>query len=254
MSVITINHLPVYYEEFGSGKKTMVLLHGWGQNTEMMKAIALYFAAHFRVVAIDFPGFGKSAEPSEAYSVEDYMKWLRALLQELNVENPIFIAHSFGCRVALHYAKNFPVRKMVLTGAAGVRDKRTWQWYYKTYSYKAMKKLFSLPFLKNFKEQIQGKVGSSDYRQASGVMRQTLVRVVNDDVSSFLKDIQTETLLVFGENDEATPLSKGRFMEKEMQNATLVIFEKDDHYAYFHQADRFNRVLEAFLRDEYSAD
>ena len=46
-------------------------------------------------------------------------------------------------------------------------------------------------------------------------------------------------------------LAKGRFMEKEMPNAALVVFEGDDHFAYFNQANRFNLVLEAFLRRDY---
>ena len=138
---------------------------------------------------------------------------------------------------------------MVLTGAAGVRDKHGIDYYAKIYTYKAAKKLLS-PF-KGQLSKLQSKLGSEDYRNASGVMRETLVKVVNDDVSDILKDINVETLLVFGENDEATPLAKGRFMEKEMQNAALVVFEGDDHFAYFNQANRFNLVLEAFLRRDY---
>ena len=66
-----------------------------------------------------------------------------------------------------------------------------------------------------------------------------------------MKDIKAETLLVFGSNDEATPVEKGKIMEKLMPDATLVVFENDDHYAYFHEAQRFNLVLDAFLRSDY---
>ncbi|MBQ2509289.1 MAG: alpha/beta hydrolase, partial [Erysipelotrichaceae bacterium] len=74
---------------------------------------------------------------------------------------------------------------------------------------------------------------------------------VNDDLKDILPEIDTETLLVFGENDEATPVEKGRMMEKLMPDAALVIFENDDHYAYIHQAQRFLLVLDAFLRSDY---
>ena len=82
-------------------------------------------------------------------------------------------------------------------------------------------------------------------------MKTTLVKAVNFDISPYLKDIKPETLLVFGENDEATPVWRGEKMEKEMKDATLIIFENDDHFAYFHQGERFNRVLDAFLRRDY---
>ena len=82
-------------------------------------------------------------------------------------------------------------------------------------------------------------------------MRNTLVKVVNEDITPILSEISAETLLVFGENDEATPVEKGKLMEQLMPNSALVIFENDDHYAYIHQAGRFNLVLDAFLRSDY---
>ena len=82
-------------------------------------------------------------------------------------------------------------------------------------------------------------------------MRSTFVKIVNEDLKPLLKDIDAETLLVFGEKDDVTPVSKGKMMEELMPNAALVIFEDDDHFAYFHQAQRFNMVLDAFLRSDY---
>ena len=247
MPSIKISGLNIYYEKSGTKGKKVVLLHGWGQNTEMMKFIADYLKKHFVVYNIDFPGFGKSDEPNVAWGCQDYTEFLREFCLANEIDNPIFIAHSFGCRIAVRYAYSYGACKMVLTGAAGIRDTRTLSWYLKTYSYKLAKKL--LP--KEIKDKYTNKVGSEDYKNSSGVMRQTFVKVVNDDVKPLLKDINTETLLVFGENDEATPVAKGKMMEKLMGNATLVVFENDDHYAYINEAARFNAVLDAFLRSEY---
>ncbi len=217
----------------------------------MMAYIADHLSAHMHVWNIDFPGFGKSEEPKETWGCEDYTGFLRDFIEVNQIEEPVFVAHSFGCRIALRYAALYPVRKMVLTGAAGLRDKRGMDWYLRTYSYKLGKKILSIGPLQKYKEQLSNKVGSEDYRNSSGVMRSTFVKVVNDDVRDLLPSIKTETLLVFGEHDDATPVEKGKEMEKLMGNATLVIFEGDDHYAYFHQADRFNRVLDAFLKEDY---
>lgn len=247
-----INDTKLNFTKSGDKGKDVILLHGWGQNRIMMEAIENFLSLHFVVYNLDLPGFGESDEPKRAYSVEDYSEFLRAFIIKEEIEEPILIGHSFGCRIALHYALKYPVNRMVLTGAAGIRDKRGLKWYLKTYSYKLGKKVLSLPIFKKQLAAMQDKVGSEDYRNASGVKRETLVKVVNDDVTPFLKDIKTETLLVFGTNDEATPLAKGEMMEKLMPNATLVVFEGDDHYAYFHQAQRFNMVLEAFLKDEYN--
>lgn len=247
MANIKIGDVNCYFEKSGTKGKKVVLLHGWGQNTEMMAFIAEFLKKHFIVYNIDFPGFGKSQEPTNAWGCEDYTEFLHDFCVAKKIDNPIFIAHSFGCRIALRYAHKYGAYKMVLTGAAGIRDTRTLKWYFKTYSYKLAKKV--LP--ENLKNKYQKKVGSTDYKNSSGVMRQTFVKVVNDDVKDLLKDINVETLLVFGDKDEATPISKGQLMEKLMPNATLVVFENDDHYAYINEAPRFNAVLDAFLRSDY---
>lgn len=251
MSTIEIKGIKCHYLTYGDKGRDVVLLHGWGQNTSMMDYIGKFLSAHFRVYNLDFPGFGESEEPKTSFSVEDYTEWFREFCEKLGIENPILIGHSFGCRVALRYAYKYPVHRMVLTGAAGVKDKHGIDYYARVYSYKAAKKVLSLKPFKKHLESLQNRVGSTDYKNASGVMRETLVKVVNDDVSDILKDIDVETLLVFGDKDDATPVEKGRFMEKTMPNAALVIFEGDDHYAYFHQADRFNLVLDAFLKRDY---
>ena len=248
MSTINIDGINLHYEKYGSRKKdNVVLLHGWGQNLEMMAFIGEHLKSRFNVYNIDFPGFGESGEPNEPWGCEDYCEFLHKFLVKQKVNNPIFIAHSFGCRIAIHYAYRYDVKKMVLTGAAGIRDKHGFGWYLRTYSYKLGKKILSLKIFDNYREQLSKNAGSEDYRNTSGVMRTTFVKVVNDDVKDMLKDINCETLLVFGENDDATPVSKGKMMESLMPNAALVIFENDDHYAYIHQAQRFNLVLDAFL-------
>lgn len=249
MGQIEINGLNVHYEVKGGRGKNVILLHGWGQNTKMMDYIADFLKSHFKVYNLDFPGFGESDEPKEAWSNEDYVEMLKTFVDKLKIKNPILIGHSFGCRVALYYAYKYPVHKMVLTGAAGIRAKHDLKWYLKVYSYKLGKVLLK-PF-NNLSNKLRANAGSEDYKNASEVMKGTLVRCVNFDITPYLKEINPETLLVFGTNDTATPLWMGKQLEKEMVNATLVTFENDDHFAYFHQGDRFNRVLDAFLKADY---
>ena len=198
MPSIKILDLNMYYEKSGSKGEKVVLLHGWGQNTEMMAFIAEHLKKKFIVYNLDFPGFGKSEEPKQAWGCEDYTEFLHEFCIKNKIDNPIFIAHSFGCRIAIRYAHKYGANKMVLTGAAGIRDTRTLSWYIKTYSYKLAKKI--LP--ETIRTKYQNKIGSTDYQNATGVMRQTFVKVVNDDVKDLLPEVKTETLLVFGEKDE----------------------------------------------------
>ncbi|MBR5754247.1 MAG: alpha/beta hydrolase [Erysipelotrichaceae bacterium] len=251
MSLLNIDGISLSYEKQGRSGRAVMLLHGWGQNMEMMAFISDFLKSHFVVYNFDLPGFGQSSEPPVPWDTDDYADLLYKFAVKKKIEEPIIIAHSFGCRVALRYALKHPVHKMVLTGAAGVRDRRGLSYYVKVYSYKLAKKILSLKPFEKFRKDLEKNAGSEDYRNTSGVMRQTFVKVVNEDITPLLKDIDVETLLVFGEKDEATPLYKGRIMEEKMPNATLVIFENDDHYAYINEARRFDLVLDAFLRSDY---
>lgn len=251
MSEVLIRDISLHYEQYGDHGLPVILIHGWGQNTEMMAFIGEFLKSHFVVYNLDMPGFGQSSLPDYPFGSADYAQIVHEFALMKQIENPIFIAHSFGCRVALAYAYQYGAYKMVLTGAAGIRDERGIDYYARVYSYKLAKKVLSLKPFEKLKNELSSKAGSEDYRNSSGVMRQTFVKIVNEDLKDLLPSIETETLLVFGENDEATPVEKGRMMEKLMPDAALVIFENDDHYAYIHQAQRFNLVLDAFLRSDY---
>jgi pimeloyl-ACP methyl ester carboxylesterase len=84
-------------------------------------------------------------------------------------------------------------------------------------------------------------------------MRKTFVKVVNEDVENLLNKVKAETLLVFGALDDATPLWMAKVMEEKIPNAGLAIFENQGHYAYYYEHERFNLVLEAFLKGDYYA-
>ncbi len=246
-----INEINTAYIEAGNGND-VILLHGWGQNKEMMQMIFDHLKDRFHVWALDFPGFGESDEPPVAWGVEDYEVFLEDFIHENEIENPILIGHSFGCRVAIRYAaKNQDnVKKMCLTGAAGIRPKHGLDWQIRTKAYKAGKWLLKITGQNEKLEEMQKNAGSEDYRNAQGIMKPTFVKVVNDDVSPILKDVKCSVLLVWGEFDTAAPLWMGKQMEKEMPDAGLAIFEGDDHWAYWHQAARFNSVLDIFLKGD----
>lgn len=232
---ITIASCRIHYEVKGTGT-AMVLLHGWGQNIQMMQFIQDYFQEQYRVVNLDLPGFGESEEPHEPWGIYEYTNCIKALLEELQIDKPIFVAHSFGARIALRYSYLYPVEKMILTGAAGIKKRHGITYYAKVYAYKILKRIHPPKAM-----------GSPDFQNASTIMKGVLVKSVEEDLRPLLQGITTQTLLVWGEEDEATPLWMGKIMEKEMVNATLVVLEDEDHFAYFHQSQRFLAIMEYFL-------
>lgn len=245
------------YKRDGNGKKAFVLLHGWGQNKEMFDPMYRFLVTQKKtVISVDFPGFGNSSEPTDVYGVREYAEWLQALLLLENIETAIFVGHSFGCRVAYYYTANGlgQVEKLLMTGAAGVKPKRSLQYYFKVYTYKTMKVLLPLLGMKHVLEYKQKHAGSSDYQSSTPTMKGILSRVVNEDLTPLFSKINSPTLLVFGENDDATPLSDGKLMEKKLHNAKLHVYENEGHYAYWNQSERFLIDAATFFADELESE
>ncbi len=250
---ITIEETTIHYEVSGHGK-SLILLHGWGCDVNIFKPLLPYLEQHFQTYRIDFPGFGKSPEPRKAWTNDDYVKLTRNFIAQLNIENPIILGHSFGGRVALKLATQIPVHKLILTGSAGIKPTRTLNYYIKIYSYKFLKWLVQIPVLGMLLKPLQDvyvqNVGSSDYKSATNVMRQTLSNVVNTDLQKIMPNIIAPTLLLFGENDTATPPEYGKKMKKLIPDAGLVIMKNAGHYTFLDQQQQFILIVDKFLEKD----
>lgn len=252
---IDINHLKINYTESGQGNP-VVLLHGWGGSVKSFEVVHNYLKNHCKVYSIDLPGFGQSEEPPFPWDLSNYSDLVEQFLTQLQITNPILIGHSFGGRIIIKLAgeKRFPMKKIILVDSAGVKPKRTFKYYYKVYTYKLIKKTLQLPFVKSFTgniiEKVKGKFGSSDYKNASDIMRQVMVKVVNEDLRQLLPKINRPTLLIWGENDQATPVSDGKLMEKLIPDAGLVVFKNAGHFSYLDQFNEFAIVIASFLKED----
>ncbi len=226
--------------------KDIVLLHGWGQNIAMMEPVGKRLHGLGRVIMIDFPGFGQSDEPPRSWGVDDYVLMLRKILSDLDCDNPIIIGHSFGCRVAIKYALDYKVEKLILTGAAGIKPLLSLKTRGRIKVYKVLKKFAILFKSKKLEESLKKRFGSADYRNSSSVMRATLVKVVNEDLSEHLSKIDIPTILFWGKDDEATPLFDGKKMEQLMKDAALIEVS-GTHYAYLENLNYFVIIIKEFI-------
>lgn len=238
MNINDINYLDYGEDKLG----TIVLMHGWGQNTEMMDMLGRPFADSFRIINIDFPGFGKSPEPSEAASVSDYALWIYQLLKKLNVSNPILIGHSFGGRVAICYASKYKTKKVVLLSSPFRPGKKKVSIKVKIYNF--VKKI---KFLKKLALYLRNKWGSEDYKNASEITRGTLVKVVNEDLTKYAASIKCPVLLIYGVLDKDVPITEARDLEKIIPDCGLVEYPGAHHYAYLEKLNDTTTILRNFL-------
>ncbi len=253
-----IDQLKIHYKQTGEGRP-VVMLHGWGTSLDLFEDLQNSLSAHFQVTSLDFPGFGQSDEPPEAWDVGRYTDFFEQFLAKLDINNPILIGHSFGGRISIKYADRHQnnVHKIILIGSAGVKPKRKADYYVKVYTYKTLKKVLSLPILNRYKDEIiakyRGKAGSSDYQNASRVMQQTLSKVVNEDLQHHMPNIKAPTLLIWGANDTATPVQDAKMMEKLIPNAGLALIENAGHYVFLEQKRRVAVIVDTFLEEDKGA-
>ncbi|MDR2525808.1 MAG: alpha/beta hydrolase [Oscillospiraceae bacterium] len=251
---VLVGGLPAAYAEQGRGD-AILLLHGWGASAGLYAPLQQRLAKKYRVLALDFPGFGQSPEPPGAWDVDAYADFVLAFLARLQIESCALVGHSFGGRVILKLAARqleaprFP--KLVLIDSAGIRRLPTKASLRKSRKYRWGRKFLALPPLRKAfpgaPERLRQKYGSADYRTASPLMRQILVKTVNEDLTPLLTRVQAPTLLIWGRGDADTPLIDGQLMEREIPGAGLVILENAGHFSFLEQQGQFLRVMESFF-------
>ncbi len=247
---VEINGYKINYEVEGQGKN-VIILHGWLASLETMKPIANELKKHFKVYNVDIIGFGKSDLPKEPLNTNGFGDFLNDFITILNIENPILIGHSNGGRTIINYAgRNLgKINKIVLIDSAGIKPKRKAKYYIKVYTFKILKKI--LPKNQKIREKILGKFGSEDYKNSPEVLRKTMSIIVNEDMKDIMPNIKAPTLLVWGENDTATPVQDAKTMEKLIPDAGLVTFENAGHFSYLDKLQNFLVVLNEFLKNDY---
>ena len=252
------NGAVMHYERLGESGRPLVLLHGWGCSSETMAPLMRDLGAGRRVIAVDFPGHGKSPEPPEPWEVTEFAQLTHALLEKEGFLGADVIAHSFGGRVTLYLAANMPgsVGRLLLTGCAGIPVRPDGSLSARTKLYKRLRAIVDNDATRslfgdkvdNWREALIQKFGSADYRVLTPSMRATFNRVLQQDLTDCLERIKSPTLLVWGVNDNATPIWMGEMMEQKIADAALIRFEGSGHFAFVEQYAKFLAIAREFFK------
>lgn len=254
---IKVKDWNINYEVCGQGYP-VIILHGWLTDLETMRPIADGLKDNFKVYLIDVVGFGKSDLPEQPLNSNDFGDFLAELVRKLDAKNPILIGHSNGGRIIINAVGRGLVKpkKVVLIDSAGIVPKHSMNYYAKVGFVKCGKFVLNIlpnvSVVKDFKEKLLNSVGSSDYKASPVVLKETMKIIVNEDVKDLLPNIKAPTLLIWGTNDEATPLSDALLMEKLIPDAGLVKYIGGSHFAYLENIQNVNIVLNEFFKNDIS--
>ncbi len=248
---VTVKGLKVYYTVEGCGAEDVLILEGWGTNTQVYRPISAQLSQKYHVFTPDLPGFGKSEEPKENWTVGDYAAFVKEFAGKVGIQKVTLIGHSFGGRIILKLHENpselpFETERIVLIDSAGIRPADTLRKRLRRLKYKVGRRFLEV-FRKDRVETYRLRHSSADYKAASPRMREVLKNTVSEDLGHLLPKLRAPTLLIWGRNDTATPLADGQRMEKEIPDAGLVVLE-GGHYSFLDSPEVFRRVMASFLK------
>ena len=249
-----IDGLKLNYEIEGEGQ-VLLMLHGWGSNLQAFQCLVPALTEKYKVVRLDFPGFGKSSPVPRVFGVDDYVDITVKFIQQLGLSKLSLAGHSFGGRVIikLNSRKNLPfaIEKNILIDSAGILPQKTLKKTVRQKVFKVGKRFLSLPPMKAAfpaaLDKFRAHFGSADYNAATGFLRDTMVKVINEDLQPYLAEIQRPTLLIWGDQDTATPMRDAHIMEKEIPDAGLVVVKNAGHFSFLKDPYLVIAVIQSFL-------
>jgi len=232
MQVIVNNTLVNYITAGDSRKPAVLFLHGWGSSAKawagLMKVVS---DAGFYAIAIDFP------EPKEVWAVDNYVELVSDFLEKIKIKPLVVVGHSFGGRVMLK--NQFDARGLIFIDTAGVKPKAN---HARNFVAKVGKVIIP--------KKLHGRFGSSDYKKlGSETMRKTFKNVINEDLTGYMPNIKLPTLLIWGEDDQETPMSDARIFNARISGSKLVAIKNAGHYAFLDQPAETEKAVLEFLKE-----
>lgn len=241
--------LTYYLSEEGSSQPPVLLLHGWRAESTLWFPLAqkLHEYGH-TVYALDLPGFGKSQKPQDSWDLQSYYDIVVKFLQKLEITEVIVIGHSFGGSIGILLASQSPklVSKLILINSSGIRKSSSTK-NIKIIIAKMVKPLFQISFMKPLRTKIYKFMGAEDY-VATPELKDIFVRIVTTDLTPFLSQITTKTLLLWGEKDMDTPISYGRIMQEKIPQSKLISYPDAGHFSFLDKPDECSEEIINFLK------
>ena len=215
-----------------------VFLHGWDRDLKDFDKIT--HALNRAYLSLDFPPFGLSGKVAD-WSVYTYAYMVVSLCRYLKIKKINLIGHSFGGRIAIIISAMDKelVNKLVLIDSAGMKPKRGIRYRIKLLNYKLRRKMGL---------SIEG-YGSPDYKKLDDDMKKIFNNIVNTHLEDTAKLIKCKTLIIFGSDDQQTPLYMAKRLNKLISDSRLIIMKNCAHFCFLERPIMFHEILSKFLKE-----
>jgi len=246
------------YLSAGEGSP-VILLHGAGAGSVTWYPSISAISSNFRVVAPDIVGYGESDKPDALYDRPYFSAWLKDFMSALKISKAHIVGLSQGGAIALQFALDNPnmVDKLVLVNSGGLGAKPSLlpmiaMVWLNSFPSSLANRFFSRYLLFDTGsrdpnhghysiEVIKGEGGKRAFTQGKGA-------AVSPVSKHALRQIENDTLVIWGENDRLFPIEHGETAARIMPNARLFQVQQAGHLPLMDQPEIFNGALLEFLR------
>ncbi len=264
----------IAYVDQGQGEQTLVLIHGLGSYLPAWKKNVPELSKHFRVIAIDLPGYGKSSKIPHSGMMTYYAGVVKEFIDALGLESVVLGGHSMGGQISMVTALYYPeiVDKLVLTAPAGFEKFTEGQkeWFRSVMTVRGVMltsvediisnlayNFYELPDDAEF--MITDRIAmrtAEDFEAYAYAVVQSVNGMVDEATYDYLHKIQQPTLIIFGEKDNLIP---NRFLNpgftsdvanvgaERIPDNELHMIPKSGHFVQFESADQFNQIVIDYL-------
>jgi pimeloyl-ACP methyl ester carboxylesterase len=257
------DNLKLFYTDDGAGFP-LVLCHGFGQDSSAWIDPHPLLVQHFRVLAIDIRGCGRSEVPKTAYTLADVARDIQVLLRSLGIEKTHIAGFSMGGSVAQEFALAFGGQAQSLSlhsATPGGPDPAGDRWVRMRAKIIASKdaelsaetrihSFFSPQFINEHEDRVDAFIRrelSNPHSPSPDGIRQLANADGSFDTRTRVRQIAVPTLITVGSQDRVTLPERGRFLHQQIKGSEFVVFDGAGHFPLYQCTNEFCTVSLGFL-------
>ena len=126
---VYLGGIALSYVESGEGAP-LLMLHGITSSAAFFQEQIDFFSDRYRVIALDFRGHGRSDVPKDGYTIEQFAKDVKDVLDVLKISCPVVLCHSLGCAVVWEFLSLFgndhPLGKLIMVDQSPCILRQPW--------------------------------------------------------------------------------------------------------------------------------
>lgn len=260
-SYISVNDSKVHYKEYGQGEKSLIFIHGWGCDLNTWKYQFDYFKDKYHIVLIDLPGYGQSDKVKQDYTIDLFAQSVSEVIRDLEIKNPVLVAHSMGLPVAIEVLKQLNAENSILCNIDGVYFDFPTDSIENNQYKEGLTEFANMFNGENYKQNVEqfcsgfitGTTPKYVKNYILSTMTETPQKVGYQSMKSLIdqkywdkKTLKNQTISIYAKTDELAPDNEN-VLRKQFPNLTYIEMDSVNHFLMMEKPKKVNEILKGFI-------